>query len=146
MHGPMAIHVTAEFKVPAAKVQQFERFVVEVTAIVREREAGKTLSYDFFSSGSDMLTAVVNEVYADAESTLDKFGFDAAFGGAGAMKRKAGPKNEYYLSDPRTIVGIPKINAPSFGNSSILGKPKAKAFESSRSRIGRSLMSGSTSI
>jgi quinol monooxygenase YgiN len=66
----MAIHVTAEIKIPAEKVKEFKQFVAEVTAIVREKEAGKTLSYDFFSSGVDMLTAVVNEVYADADSFI----------------------------------------------------------------------------
>ena len=68
---------------------------------------------------------------------LKKHGFDAAFGGARRDEEKSSATN--------SSNGIPRTNAPNYGIYTIPASARGKVSGSSRSRIGRSWISGSIS-
>ena len=67
---------------------------------------------------------------------LDKYKFDAAFGGARRDEEKSRAKNEFSLSEIVSINGIPRIKDPNYGISIIPAYTKASRYVYSRSRTG----------
>jgi len=72
------------------------------------------------------------------KQALDKYGFDAAFGGARRDEEKSRAKER--------IFSFRSASAPSCGRSTMSARTRARACASSRSRTGRSSTCGSTSF
>lgn len=66
----MTVRIVAQGTVAAADVPKFRKFVTEVTAAVRAKERGRTLSYDFYTAGSGELQCLIHESYADANALI----------------------------------------------------------------------------
>ena len=80
------------------------------------------------------------------KQALNKYGFDAAFGGARRDEEKSRAKERIYSFRDRFHRWDPKISVRSCGITTTARLTKAKAFASSRSLTGPSWISGSTSI
>ncbi len=79
------------------------------------------------------------------KQALNKYGFDAAFGGARATKRSRAPKSVFTPSATAFTAGTRKTSARSYGTTTTGRLTKAKASAFSRSLTGPSRISGSTS-
>ena len=80
------------------------------------------------------------------KQALNKYGFDAAFGGARRDEEKSRAKERIYSFRDRFHRWDPKTSVLSCGTTTTARSTKAKAFASSRSPTGPSWISGSTSI
>jgi hypothetical protein len=78
------------------------------------------------------------------KQALDKYGFDAAFGGARRDEEKAGPRSASSRSAPRPMRGIRRTSAPNSGASTTRASGPANPFACFRCRTGPSSMSGNT--
>ena len=79
------------------------------------------------------------------KQALDKYGFDAAFGGARRDEEKSRAKERVFPSVPPNTDGNPRHSAQSFGRSIMRAKPRAKACVSFHCPTGRNWTSGSIS-
>jgi hypothetical protein len=80
------------------------------------------------------------------KQALDKYRFDAAFGGARRDEEKSRAKERVYSFRDNTTAGIRRTSGPSCGTSTTAGSTRARASASSRSPTGPSWTSGNTSI
>lgn len=80
------------------------------------------------------------------KQALNKYGFDAAFGGARRDEEKSRAKERIYSFRDRFHRWDPKNQRPSCGTTTTARLTKGKASASSRSPTGPSWISGSTSI
>lgn len=80
------------------------------------------------------------------KQALNKYGFDAAFGGARRDEEKSRAKERIYSFRDRFHRWDPKTSARSYGTTITARLTRAKASASSRSPTGPSWISGSTSI
>ena len=80
------------------------------------------------------------------KQALDKYGFDAAFGGARRDEEKSRAKERDLLVPlARSTAGTRRTSGPSSGASTTRASTRARRSASSRSRTGPSSTSGSTS-
>ncbi len=79
------------------------------------------------------------------KQALNKYGFDAAFGGARRDEEKSRAKERIYSFRDRFHRWDPKISARSCGTTTTGKLTKAKVSASSRSLTGPSRISGNTS-
>ena len=82
---------------------------------------------------------------AALKQALQKYGFDAAFGGARRDGKKAAPRSASSPSAPPRIGGTRRTSARSCGSSTTGASTRARASASSRSPTGPSSTSGNTS-
>jgi quinol monooxygenase YgiN len=66
----MTVQIVAQGTVAAADAAKFRKIIAEATAIVREKERGRTLAYDFFTSDSGDLNCLIHERYTDADALV----------------------------------------------------------------------------
>lgn len=66
----MPIHIIAELIVPEENVGTFVEAAKTMTGNVREKEAGSTLSYDYFTTAGAPTRCIAHEVYRDAPAFL----------------------------------------------------------------------------
>ena len=87
--------------------------------IVHINEDGVAKGVNPFSHGSALHTQIMK---TDAlKQALDKYGFDAAFGGArAAMRRNPAPKSAFSPSATAATAGTPKTSARNCGASTML--------------------------
>ena len=76
---------------------------------------------------------------------LDKYGFDAAFGGARRDEEKSRAKERIFSFRSADIAGIRSASGPSPGGSTTRASAPARASACSRSPTGPRRMSGTTS-
>jgi len=113
--------------------------------IVHINQEGVEQGIGPFTHGSSLHTDVMKT--QSLKQALNKYKFDAAFGGARRDEEKARvQKNAYFRSAPKPIAGIRKTSARNFGIFTTHGSTRAKAFAPSRYRTGPSLISGNISI
>ena len=92
-----------------------------------------------------------SEVHTDVMKTqalkqaLERYGFDAAFGGARRDEEKSRAKERVFRCATPITAGIPSASAPNPGSSTTDASAAARACASFRSRTGPSSTSGSTS-
>ncbi len=93
-----------------------------------------------FTHGSQHHTDVMKT--QALKQALDKYGFDAAFGGARRDEEKAAPKSGCFRFARNSIDGTPKTSVRKFGHFIMHANRPAKAFVFSRCQIGRSWIFG----
>lgn len=78
------ITVTAKLRVNEGKADEFVAAARKMVATVKEKEAGRTLSYDLYRSKSDPAVFVFVESYVDEEALAEhsRTPHMAEFGGA----------------------------------------------------------------
>ena len=86
--------------------------------LVHINQEGVRNNINPISSGSKIHTDVMKT--QSLIQALDKYKFDAAFGGAEGMKKNHEQKKEFFHLEIKNIVGIQKIKNQSFGICSIL--------------------------
>ncbi len=79
------------------------------------------------------------------KQALTAGGYDAAFGGARATRRRAGPRNASSPSARPRMAGTPRRSGPSCGTSTIAASTRGRASASSRCPTGPSSISGNIS-
>jgi sulfate adenylyltransferase subunit 2 len=79
------------------------------------------------------------------KQALDKYGFDAAFGGARRDEEKSRAKERIFSFRSASTAGIPRTSGPNCGTSTTPRSTRAKASGCSRSPTGPSWTSGNTS-
>lgn len=125
-----------EFRDKTAKNYGFE-------LLVYRNPEGEALGINPFIHGSAKHTDIMKT--EGLKQALDKYGFDAAFGGQGVMKKNHAQKREYTLSETVHTVGILKTNALNYGIT-IMGKLiKVRAFASSHYPTGQNWIFGNIS-
>ena len=98
-----------------------------------------------FTHGSPVHTDVMKT--QALKQALDKYAFDAAFGGARRDEEKSrARRNAFFRSARLSTAGTPSVSGPSFGGCITPARTKARASAFSRCRTGPSSTSGSTSI
>ncbi len=111
--------------------------------IVHTNEEGRAANINPFDHGSAKYTDIMKT--QALKQALDKYGFDAAFGGARRDEEASRAKERVYSFRDKYHRWIPKISALSFGASITPRSIKANRFASSRFPTGPSWISGSTS-
>lgn len=111
--------------------------------LVHKNPEGVAMGINPFVHGSAKHTDIMKT--EGLKQALNKYGFDAAFGGARRDEEKSRAKERIYFSVTASIAGIRKISARSCGTTTTGKLTKAKAFASSRSLTGPSRISGNTS-
>ena len=112
--------------------------------LVYVNEEGIKQGISPISSGSAIHTHVMKT--ESLKQALDKFGFDAAFGGARRDEEKSRAKEENFSrSEARTIPGIHAINGRNYGIFSTRELTRGNPFASFRYPTGPSLTFGITS-
>ncbi len=112
--------------------------------LVHKNPEGVAMGINPFVHGSAKHTDIMKT--EGLKQALNKYGFDAAFGGARAMRRNPALKSVSTLSATASTAGIRKTSARSCGITTTARSTKAKASAYSRSPTGPSWISGSTSI
>ena len=64
----MTIHIVGQFSIASDNLAKFRKFVADSTAIVRQKEQGATLAYDFFADESDRSRFLIHEAFADGDA------------------------------------------------------------------------------
>lgn len=64
----MSIRILVQFALDPADVEEFERFVTDATAGVREKDGRATLDYDYFVADDAGLQCIVHEHYVDVDA------------------------------------------------------------------------------
>lgn len=118
-----------------------EKFGLDL--IVHINEEGVKQGVGPFTHGSAKHTDIMKT--QSLKQALNKYKFDAAFGGARRDEEKSRAKERYILSVMNTTAGIQRTSARSSGISTTARSTRAKASVSSRSPTGPSWTSGSTS-
>lgn len=111
--------------------------------LVHKNPEGVAMGINPFVHGSAKHTDIMKT--EGLKQALNKYGFDAAFGGARRDEEKSRAKERIYFSVTASIAGIRKISARSCGTTTTGKLTKAKASASSRSQTGPSRISGNTS-
>lgn len=111
--------------------------------LVHKNPEGVAMGINPFVHGSAKHTDIMKT--EGLKQALNKYGFDAAFGGARRDEEKSRAKERIYSSVTASIAGIRKISARSCGTTTTGKLTKAKASASSRSQTGPSRISGNTS-
>ena len=78
--------------------------------------------------------------------TIEEFGFDACIGVPEGMKKKQGPRKEFFLCVMNSVSGIRNGKDPSYGIFIMAKYRKAKMYAYSRSATGRNLIYGIISV
>ena len=112
--------------------------------LVHKNPEGVAMGINPFVHGSAKHTDIMKT--EGLKQALNKYGFDAAFGGARRDEEKSRAKERIYSFRDRFHRWDPKISARSCGTTTTARLTKAKASASSRSPTGPSWISGSTSI
>lgn len=112
--------------------------------LVHKNPEGVAMGINPFVHGSAKHTDIMKT--EGLEQALNKYGFDAAFGGARRDEEKSRAKERIYSFRDRFHRWDPKISVRSCGTTTTARLTKAKASASSRSPTGPSWISGSTSI
>ena len=116
---------------------------LEFNLIVHVNEEGRARGINPITSGSVLHTAVMKT--EALKQALDRYRFDAAFGGARRDEEKSRAKERVFSVRSLHHGWDPKTSGPSFGASTTRACARASRCGSSRSPIGPSLMSGNTS-
>ena len=111
--------------------------------LVHLNEEGIARGINPFDSGSALYTQVMKT--EALKQALDKYGFDAAFGGAGATRKNRAPRNASSPFALRRMPGIRRTSGQSFGASTTPASTRASRSASFRSPTGPNSTSGSTS-
>lgn len=122
-----------------------DRMVKNIGAelLVHRNPEGVAMGINPFVHGSAKHTDIMKT--EGLKQALNKYGFDAAFGAHGAMKKNRAPKSVSTLSVTASIAGTRKTSVRSCGTTTTARLIKAKAFACSRSPTGPSWISGSIS-
>lgn len=112
--------------------------------IVHKNPEGLAAGINPFDHGSSKHTDIMKT--QGLKQALNKYGFDAAFGGARRDEEKSRAKERVYSFRDKNHTWDRKTSAQSYGAPITARSTKVKAFGCSRSRIGRSWISGNTSI
>lgn len=112
--------------------------------LVHKNPEGVAMGINPFVHGSAKHTDIMKT--EGLKQALNKYGFDAAFGGARRDEEKSRAKERIYSFRDRFHRWDPKTSVRSCGTTTTVRSTKAKAFVSSRSPTGPSWISGSTSI
>lgn len=112
--------------------------------LVHKNPEGVAMGINPFVHGSAKHTDIMKT--EGLKQALNKYGFDAAFGGARRDEEKSRAKERIYSFRDRFHRWDPKISVRSCGTTTTARLTKAKASASSRSPTGPSWISGSTSI
>jgi sulfate adenylyltransferase subunit 2 len=112
--------------------------------LVHKNPEGVAMGINPFVHGSAKHTDIMKT--EGLKQALNKYGFDAAFGGARRDEEKSRAKERIYSFRDRFHRWDPKTSARSCGTTTTARSTKAKAFACSRSLTGPSWISGSTSI
>lgn len=112
--------------------------------LVHKNPEGVAMGINPFVHGSAKHTDIMKT--EGLKQALNKYGFDAAFGGARRDEEKSRAKERIYSFRDRFHRWDPKTSARSCGTTITVRSTKAKVFASSRSPTGPSWISGSTSI
>lgn len=112
--------------------------------LVHKNPEGVAMGINPFVHGSAKHTDIMKT--EGLKQALNKYGFDAAFGGARRDEEKSRAKERIYSFRDRFHRWDPKTSARSCGTTTTARSTKAKASAFSRSPTGPSWISGSTSI
>lgn len=112
--------------------------------LVHKNPEGVAMGINPFVHGSAKHTDIMKT--EGLKQALNKYGFDAAFGGARRDEENPALKSAFTPSAIVSTAGTRKISVRSCGITTTARLTKAKAFASSRSLTGPSWISGSTSI
>ena len=97
-----------------------------------------------FDHGSALHTQIMKT--DGLKQALDKYGFDAAFGGARRDEEKSRAKERIFsFRDTSAIAGIPRTSAPNCGTSTTPARTRANRSASSPSPTGPNSISGNIS-
>ena len=69
----MPIRICAEMTCAADQRAAFNDFVSRASAMVAEKEAGRTLQYEFYAADGEDIRFAVNEAYADMQAMVSHF-------------------------------------------------------------------------
>src|SRR6266403_4597445 len=69
----MTNQIVAKVRIASGKQEAFRRFIANATNIVRTKEAGETLSYQFVALDSNSSQCLVHEAYRDRAALLSHF-------------------------------------------------------------------------
>ena len=111
--------------------------------LVHVNEEGVSRGINPFTHGSALYTDVMKT--EGLKQALDKYKFDAAFGGARRDEEKSGPRSVFFPSAAPATAGTLKISGRSSGISTTPVSDRGRVFGSFRSPTGPSWMSGSIS-
>lgn len=114
-----------------------------IELLVHQNPEGVAMGINPFVHGSAKHTDIMKT--EGLKQALNKYGFDAAFGGARRDEEKSRAKERIYSFRDRFHRWDPKTSARSCGTTTTARLTKAKASASSRSPTGPSWISGSTS-
>ncbi len=112
--------------------------------LVHKNPEGVAMGINPFVHGSAKHTDIMKT--EGLKQALNKYGFDAAFGGARRDEEKSRAKERIYSFRDRFHRWDPKTSVRSCGTTTTARSTRAKASASSRSPTGPSWISGSTSI
>lgn len=112
--------------------------------LVHKNPEGVAMGINPFVHGSAKHTDIMKT--EGLKQALDKYGFDAAFGGARRDEEKSRAKERIYSFRDRFHRWDPKTSVRSCGTTTTARLTRAKASASSRSPTGPSWISGSISI
>ncbi len=117
---------------------------LELNLITHTNPDGIAQNINPFTHGSAKHTDIMKT--EGLKQALDKYGFDAAFGGARRDEEKSRAKERVYSSAIANTAGILKISVQSCGRSTTARSRRANPSACSRCRTGLSWIFGSTSI
>lgn len=125
-----------EFRDAQAREKGFE-------LLVHINEDGVRENIGPFSHGSNVHTHVMKTVAL--RQALDKYKFDAAFGGARRDEEKSRAKERIFPSVTHSMDGTPRTSVRKCGRSTIPAFPQGNRSASFRCRTGLSSISGNIS-
>ena len=111
--------------------------------IVHQNPEALAMNINPFAHGSALHTDIWKT--QGLKQALDKYEFDAAFGGGGATRRSRARRNASFRSAARSIAGTRRVNARNCGSSTTRARTKASRCGFSRSPIGPNATCGNTS-
>lgn len=111
--------------------------------LVHKNPEGVAMGINPFVHGSAKHTDIMKT--EGLKQALNKYGFDAAFGGARRDEENPARKNVFTPFATVSIAGTRKISGRSCGATITVRLIKAKVYASSRSPTGQSRISGNTS-
>lgn len=112
--------------------------------LVHKNPEGLAMGCSPFEHGSSKHTDIMKT--QGLKQALNKYGFDAAFGGARRDEEKSRAKERVYSFRDKNHTWTRRINVLSYGVLTMARSIKVKAFECSHYPTGLSWISGNTSI
>src|SRR5271155_2174638 len=64
----MTVRMVVQLSIAPEDLGEFKKLVTDITAMVRAKEKGRTLCYDFFSTTPGSLDFLLHEMYIDADA------------------------------------------------------------------------------